>query len=464
MFIGRQQELAELERLYNTNSFQCVIMYGRRRVGKTALINEFIKGKETVYFTGQETNASENLESFSRSVFALSPDFGKASSSFSSYQELLQTVFDIAQERRIILAIDEYPYLAGAYKGISSLLQIFIDKYKSSSKLYIILCGSSLSFMENRVLGYKSPLFGRRTAQFKILPFEFAQVLEYFKDARFTTEDTAVLFGITGGIPLYLSLIDKKLSLKENIKLNFLRPSAYLFEEPGNLIKQECREPARYNAIIKAIATGSTRLSEISGKAGLESGLCATYITKLISIGIVKKEHPFGEENSRKTIYVLEDSMFRFWYRFIPNLVSVIQRGAAEEAYAEIENQIPAYMGPIFEEICKQYLWQQNLTNKAAVPFTEAGRWWGNNPIKREETEIDIIASKNKESAIFAECKWTNEKVGVPVLETLVERSHLFKYKNKHYYLFAKKGFTTACVQMANDAGNMSLVTLDDMA
>jgi len=463
MFIGRQQELKELERLYNTEKFQCVIIYGRRRVGKTALINEFVKGKETVYFTGQETNSKENLEAFSHSIFALSQDFGKASPAFSSYKEALGAVFDIAEKRRVILAIDEYPYLAGSYKGISSLLQTFIDKYKETSKLFIILCGSSLSFMENQVLGYKSPLFGRRTAQFKILPFEFVQVREYFKDSSFDIYDTAVIFGITGGIPLYLSLIDKKMSLKENIKLNFLMPSAYLFEEPGNLIKQECREPARYNAIIKAIATGSTRLSEISSKAGLESGLCSTYISKLISIGIVKKEHPFGEENSKKTIYILEDSMFKFWYRFIPNQVSVIQRGAANEAYAEIEDQISAYMGSVFEEICKQYLWRLNLNKKLVVPFTNAGRWWGNNPEKREETEIDIVACKNKDDAIFAECKWTNDKVGSDVLDTLIERSNLFRFKNKYYYLFSKKGFKSGCIQKAENAENVFLVSFADM-
>lgn len=463
MFIGRQQELAELERLYNTEQFQCVIIYGRRRVGKTALINEFVKGKEAVYFTGQETNSKENLEAFSHSIFSLSQDFSKTSPAFSSYKDALGAVFEIAGKRRVILAIDEYPYLAGAYRGISSLLQTFIDRYKETSKLFIILCGSSLSFMENQVLGYKSPLFGRRTAQFKILPFEFAQVREYFMDSSFDLVDTAVIFGITGGVPLYLSLIDKKLNLKENIKLNFLMPSAYLFEEPGNLIKQECREPAQYNAIIKAIATGSTRLSEISSKVGMESGLCSTYIAKLISIGIVKKEHPFGEETGRKTIYILEDSMFRFWYRFIPNQISVIQRGAAEEAYNEIVNQISAYMGSVFEEICKQYLWRLNLNKKLVISFTAAGRWWGNNPEKKEETEIDIIASKNMDAAIFAECKWTNEKVGSNVLDTLVERSNLFKFKCKYYYLFSKKGFTSGCIKKAENAENVFLVSLADM-
>ncbi|MDR1070851.1 MAG: ATP-binding protein, partial [Gracilibacteraceae bacterium] len=253
MFIGRQQELNELARLYNTDKFQCAIIYGRRRIGKTALIAEFIKDKESVYFTGQETNAKENLENLSRSIFALSRDFSSSVPLFTSYKDALEAVFERAQTRRVVLAIDEYPYLAASYKAISSLLQICIDKYKETSKLFIILCGSSLSFMENQVLGYKSPLYGRRTAQFKILPFDCAQAKDYFGDS-FSGVDAAVLYGVTGGVPLYMSLMDRDLSVADNIKLNFLTTSGYLFEEPGNLIKQECREPAQYNAIIKAIA------------------------------------------------------------------------------------------------------------------------------------------------------------------------------------------------------------------
>ena len=162
--------------------------------------------------------------------------------------------------------------------------------------------------MENQVLGYQSPLYGRRTAQFKILPFCYSQTKDYFGDS-YNVLDAAILYGMTGGVPLYLSLIDKQLSVSDNIKLNFLTPSGYLFEEPRNLIKQECREPAHYNAIIKAIADGASRLSEIAHKVGLETSLCSTYITKLISIGIIKKEFPFREETSKKTIYMLDDSM-----------------------------------------------------------------------------------------------------------------------------------------------------------
>jgi AAA+ ATPase superfamily predicted ATPase len=462
MFIGRQREKSELERLYKTGKFQCLVMYGRRRVGKTVLISEFIKGKEAIYFTGQETNDKDNLESLSQSILAISKDFATSAPVFPGYKEALQAVFEVADKRRIVLAIDEYPYLAYSYRGISSLLQTFIDKYKETSKLFIILCGSSLSFMENQVLGAKSPLFGRRTAQFRILPFDFYETEEYFATGHFSREDVALLYGITGGIPLYLSLMDKSLSVEANIKQNFFTTSGYLFEEPGNLVKQECREPAQYNAIIKAIATGSSRLSEICGKVGMESGLCSTYITKLISIGIIKKEYPFREETSKRTIYSLNDGMFRFWYRFVPDNMALIQRGEADLAYEQIMPQISAYMGGVFEEICKQYLWRQNLAKQLPFLFTDAGRWWGTHQKKKAECEVDIIAA-NKVEAIFAECKWTNERVGTDIIDALLERSELFSYSKTHYYLFAKTGFTDGAKTMADEAGNITLVCYQEI-
>ena len=461
VFFGRKRELDELSHLYSTDKFQCVIVYGRRRVGKTALITEFIKDKEAVYFTGQETNAKENLENLSNSIFALSRDFADASPQFNNYKNALEAVFSLAVTRRVVFAIDEYPYLAASYNGVSSLLQTCIDKYKDSSKLFLILCGSSLSFMENQVLGYKSPLFGRRTAQFRIMPFEYEQTREYFSDS-FNAQDSAILYGITGGIPHYMSFIDRQSSVADNIKTNFLKQSGYLFEEPVNLIKQECREPAQYNAIIKAIAYGASRLSEISQKVGLETALCYTYISKLISIGIIKKECPFRNETSKKTIYRIDDSMFRFWYRFIPDAMSLIQRNEQELSYQRIEPQLSSFMGPVFEEICKQYLWMQNAAGKTPVSFTDAGRWWGNNPKKREECEIDIIAD-DKEDAIFAECKWTNEIVGMGVLDKLIENSELLYSRQKYYYLFAKTGFSADLQLKAAQSENVFLTCFADM-
>ena len=222
------------------------------------------------------------------------------------------------------------------------------------------------------------------------------------------------------------------------------------------------REPAIYNAVITAIATGCSKMNEISNKIGEDTSVCATYIKNLITLGIVKKESPYGEKSSRKTIYSLEDNMFRFWYRFVPENTSVISRGATDLAYSRIAPELSAYMGGVFEGICKQYLWKLLLEGKCAVDFSDIGRWWGANPKTRSQEEIDIMGT-DKDSALFGECKWTNEKVDLRVLETLAERSNLFNYKKKHFYIFAKTGFTTGCIDRAAEMGNVTLVTYEEM-
>lgn len=459
MFIGRNTELKTLDKLYRSNKFEFAVIYGRRRVGKTALINEFSRDKDTIFFTGVETNAKQNLENFSRCIMEYQTGFA-VDSSFASFQAALEYVFQLAQKKRLVLVIDEYPYVARASKSFASTLQLLIDKNKDSSKLFLILCGSSMSYMEDNVLAYKAPLYGRRTAQLKIQPFDFFESCRYFEN--FSVEDKALAYGIMGGTPQYLMQLDDRLSIEDNIKNTHLNPASSIFEEPNNLLKQEVREPAIYNAVITAIATGASKMSEISGKIDEDTSVCATYIKNLISLGIVKKEMPYGEKSGRKTIYSIEDNMFRFWYRFVPGNTSLISRGAADLAYSRISPELSAYMGGVFEEICKQYLWRLLLAGKCAVSFTELGRWWGTNPKTRTQEEIDIMGT-DKDSALFGECKWTNDKVDLGVLETLVERSSLFHFGKTHFYLFSKSGFTKGCIDKAAELGNVSLVSYGDM-
>lgn len=357
--------------------------------------------------------------------------------------------------------IDEYPYLASCAEGIASIFQILIDRFHQDSKLFLILCGSSMSFMENQVMGYKSPLYGRRTCQYKIKPFDFFEVEKYYENA--SREDIAILYGITGGIPLYMSMMDDELTIEDNIKNNFLTSSAYLFEEPLNLIKQECRDASQYNTIIGAIAQGASRLSEICSKTGIDTALASSYLNKLSGLGIVKKEIPFGLSNSKKSIYVLEDFMFRFWYRFVQDYISAINRGMADQVYLRIEPNLSDYMGEVFEEICKQYLWRLLLERKTAVNFMDLGRWWGADPETRQQVEIDIMGIEDKETALFGECKWRNEKTDLQVLEKLIAHSKLFPYKKKHFYLFSKSGFTKGCLERAEEMGNVTLVTYEEM-
>lgn len=460
MFIGREQELKTLERLYGSEKFEFAVIYGRRRVGKTELIKKFIASKNAIYFTGIESNAKQNLENLSKSIAEAATGFG-SEISFSSFQAAFEFVFQLAEKERIILAVDEYPYVARASKSLASTLQLLIDKYIDTSKLLLILCGSSMSYMEDQVLTYKEPLYGRRTAQMKILPFDFQETCQCF--ARLSNEDKAMIYGIAGGTPQYLLQMNDKMSVEDNIKNTYLNPMSFLYEEPVNLLKQEVREPAIYTAIISAIAGGASRMSEIAGKVGEDTNVCAIYLKNLISLGIIRKETPYGEKNSRKSIYTVEDNMFRFWYRFIPTNYSVITRGASDLVYRRIAPYLVDYMGKVFEEICKQYLWKQLLSGKCPVEFSSLGRWWGTDPATKKRAEIDIIGEQDQNTALFGECKWTNEKVDLSILETLICRSHLFPYTNVYYYLFAKAGFTKGCMEKAAEMGNVTLVGLADM-
>lgn len=460
MFIGRGRELSALERLYKSDKFEFAVIYGRRRVGKTALINKFIDDKNAIYFMGVESNAKQNLENFSKSIMEYVSGT-EIDSIFSSFQSALEYVFRLAEKERIILAIDEYPYVARSSKSLASTLQLLIDKYKDKSKLMLILCGSSMSYMEDHVLAYKAPLYGRRTAQMKLVPFDFEETCRYFKN--FSDEDKALIYGVVGGTPQYLLQIDDNLSVEENIKNTFLNPVSFLYEEPINLLKQEVREPAIYTAVIAAVATGASRMSEISGKVGEDTNVCSMYLKNLINLGIVQKETPYGEKASRKSVYSIEDNMFRFWYRFVFENNSIIARGAADLVYKRIEPQLSDYMGKVFEEICRQYLWKQLLSGNCPVEFASLGRWWGNNPKEKRQEEIDIMGEQDKNTALFAECKWTNEKDDLGILETLVKRSELFHYKTKHYYLFSKSGFTKGCEDKAKEMGNVTLVEYSDI-
>lgn len=460
MFIGRAQELNTLNRLYASDKFEFAVIYGRRRVGKTALINEFIGNKKAIYFIGVESNAKQNLENFSQRIIECNTGIS-ASTSFASFQAALEYVFQMAETERIILAIDEYPYVARSSKSLASTLQLLIDKYKDTSKLMLILCGSSMSYMEDHVLAYKAPLYGRRTAQMKIQPFSFEETCHYL--SGMSDADKALIYGIVGGTPQYLLQVNSKLSVEDNIKNIYLNPMSFLFEEPINLLKQEVREPAIYTAIITAIATGYSRMSEISSKVGEDTNVCATYLKNLVALGIVQKETPYGEKASRKSIYSIDDNMFRFWYRFVLENNALIARGATDLAYSRIRPYLTDYMGKVFEDICTQYLWKLLLTDRSPVQFGSIGRWWGNDPRSKSQTEIDIVGEQDKDTALFGECKWTNENVDLGVLEMLIERSKLFSYKKVQLYLFSKSGFTKGCIDKAVEMGNVTLITYADL-
>lgn len=464
-FVGRDREIKKLNILYQDEGFQFVVIYGRRRVGKTMLINEFLKGKHSAYYMAVEGTAKENLTGISKALLTEgTSDFYMPE--FSDFESLLLYIDHLCKnsdsQERLVIAIDEFPYLAASYPAISSMLQSHIDQCWKNSNLFLILCGSSMSFMEEQVLGYKSPLYGRRTAQFKLRPFSYFEAREMLSE--FSTEEQAVLYGVTGGIPEYLSRIRSNQSIDDNIKELFFDESGRLFDEPGNLLKEELQDPSSYHSIITAIAGGASRLNEIATKTGLASSGCSAQIQSLITLGIIKKETPLTEGiKSRKTLYTLEDFMFLFWYRFVRPNLSGIMRGIGDTIYdVSVKPQISHFMGYIFEEICKQYLYLPQIYMKLPFPAGEFGRWWGNNPKKKRQEEIDLMAENGTE-AIFGECKWRNEPADVDILETLQERSGLFHYQKQSYMIFSKSGFTKKLKQCAKEEENVRLVSFEDM-
>lgn len=458
MFIGRKDELHELELLYNSDKFECVIIWGRRRVGKTELINKFCKNKKTILFTGIEANDEINFSNFSNEV---SKSILNTELMFENWQKSFDFIAKNAKDERLVLVMDEYPYVAGANKSISSILQKYIDYDFKDTKIFLILCGSSMSFMENQVLGYESPLYGRRTAQFKIEPFDFFDSRYFIKD--FSIEEQAITYGILGGTPQYLKQFSVDLSLKDNIVTKILNNSAYLFEEPTNLIKQELREPAVYNSIIQAIAIGNNRMSDIATIANIPTSTCNTYLKSLLELGIIRKEEPIDKRLKKKGIYVLNDNLFKFWYRYIPRNMSGLQGKLGKQIYQKIiEPDLSTYMGNIFEEICKQYVIRKNSMMELPFLFNEIGKWWGNNPLTKQQDEIDIIA-KDDNNMILGECKWNNKPMGIDTLERLTERSNIFSIQNKYLYLFSKSGFTKGLEDCSKDDNRVYLVEFKDM-
>lgn len=461
MFYCREEELRTMNNRYKKGHFECVVIYGRRRVGKTALINEFCKGKPTVYFSALNASSQENLEALSKAIYTCQNSDSTSAPTYRSYEDALEAITGMAMEKRLVFVIDEYPYLAKAEKSISSRLQHIIDHSWQDSRIYLVLCGSSMSFMEYQVLGYESPLYGRRTAQFKIQALTYREITEFHPELK--AADQALLYGVTGGIPHYINKLDVESNLDEALLDNLFSTSSYLFEEPENLLKQELREPAIYNSVISAIAAGASHSNEISTKVGLESGVCAKYLKVLLDLGILKKETPITEKPGKKTIYAIDDNFFRFWYRFVPRNMSVISAGRMRLIYEQaVKRFYPDYMGLVFEKMCQEYLLR--YAKDLPILLSNVGQWWGTDSKTRREVQIDIVgAPVDGNEYLIGSCKYRNEKIGIEELELLRRYAAVFRQNGIfHYYIFSKGGFTPTLLE-AEMQGEVTLLTLEDL-
>ena len=460
-FYCRNTELRKLNARYAGADFECLIIYGRRRVGKTALINAFCADKPTIFFSALNTTEQENLAFLSKAIINYEKPKAKAIPEFKSYSDALDEITELAQKERLVFVIDEYPYLAKAKPAISAMLQHLIDHQWSRSKLYLILCGSSMSFMENQVLGQESPLYGRRTGQFKIEALDYKDTAVF--NPQLSHEDNALIYGITGGVPHYINKLGVKKSLDEALLTNLFDRAGYLYEEPANLLKQELREPAIYNAIIRGIAEGASRAADICGRIQETSTTVLKYLKTLMELGIVKKEIPITEKPGRKTIYLLADNFFRFWYRFVPNNINAIDSGRIARIYPQVvKRYFSDYMGLIFEKMCQDYLLY--YAHDLPMELVSIGQWWGTDAKKKKQVQIDIIGTGvNPGEYLVGSCKYRNEKIGLDELEHLRDYARVFAKGTKYYfYIFSKGGFTEG-LQEAAKRGEVKLLTLDDL-
>lgn len=463
-FIGRKNELKALEQLYAKSGFQMIVLYGRRRVGKSTLIKEFIKDKRAIYYTASRTGIRNNIEKLGRQILAeVAPEMGTAA--FHDMDALFTFIGKQCMEERIVVVVDELPYLAEADRGVLSVIQNHVDEDWGQGQMFLILCGSSVSFMENEVLSEKSPVFGRRTSQMKLEPFNYMEAAEFVP--AYSEADKAVCYGITGGIAKYLSLMDDTLSLDENVIQQFFTKSGYMYEETNNLLMQEFRNVSTYNDVIEAIASGVNKTNEIADKTHTEPTTVSHALSNLVVTGIVVKEYALTDEaNKRKVQYCFKDNMFKFWYRFVPDAVGAIELGKGELYYQKaVKGRISEYMGEVFEDMARYYTLNVGLSGGLDCFVTSVGKWWGTNPRKQETTDIDVVGlDKTSRKAVLGECKFKNEVVDKKVYDALLERNGLISnaYTVVQYLLFSKSGFSDWVMEHAA-SDRVKLVSLEDM-
>lgn len=452
MMIGRIQEMNQLERMYTSARFEFMVMYGRRRIGKTTILQEFSKTHKTIFFSAQEKNDALNLHDFSR---LLQEYFdGNFIAGFATWEDALNYLGRKAQDQRTVLIVDEFPFVAETNPSIKSILQHKIDHEWKERNIFLILCGSSVSFMLNEVMGYKSPLYGRSTGSMEVLPFDYLESAEFFPN--YSEEDKLIAYGILGGVPRYLNAFDTGRSLRENLILEILTEGAFLNDEPQTLLRMELREPAIYNSILEAVANGCNRVVEIADRIHEEKSKCSKYMLTLQTLRLLEKHVPCGEpDGSKRGIYEITDHFYKFWYRYVFSNKSYYSMLGIDKAADEIMGEINDYMGPVFEDICRQYLVRR--AKAGTLPFTPyvIGRWWGNNPVIKAQDDVDLLALDRKgERGIFVECKFRNRPMAMDEYDDLVTATEAFPgVKEKKLMFISKGGFTEAVRRRAEEEG-----------
>ena len=442
-FIDREAEIATLENEYTRDGSSLVILYGRRRVGKTSLITRFISGKNALFFLASEESEIQNRESFKqRAADFINSDLLRYSA-VSSWDVIFKTVMDTEFEKKPVIVIDEFQYIGKSNPAFPSIFQRIWEEILKNKSVMVILCGSLISMMESQTLNYDSPLYGRRTAQIRLKQIPFKYYGQFFPNRP--EKELIEMYSVTGGVPKYIELFGECEDIYSAIKQNILNPSGYLYDEPHFLLQQEVSEIGSYFSLIKAIAAGNSKLSTIATVLETKTTNLTKYLKTLIDLDILEREVPVTEDNpekSKRGLYRIKDNYIKFWFAFVYPNMSFLESGNSEIVMTKIRNGLVSnQIAFVYEDICREKMWHLNAEGVWDFHFSKIGRYWDN------KVEIDIAAlDPDGKNLILGECKYWTEPVGINILKDLEKKSESVGWeinrRKVHYVLFSISGFT----------------------
>lgn len=458
-FVNRTKELETLEKQYTSNASSLVVVYGRRRVGKTSLINEFLKRhKDALYFLATEESEAQNLNAFKGQV-AEYTDNELLKSANVDWLTVFKTLLNHTTETKKIIVMDEFQYIGKANSAFPSIMQKVWDTLLSNANIMLILCGSLISLMKSQTLDYGSPLYGRRTAQIKLKQIAFKHYGEFYENM--TAEQLVPFYAVTGGVPKYIEVFQGYNDVYEAIQENVLNRQSFLYEEPYFLLQREVTEIGSYFSLIKTIAMGNRKLSEIASSLGVKATSLTKYLKVLTDLDLIEREVPATEVSSEKSksgLYRITDNYIAFWFKYIYPYRSYLEKGEDEYVMAKIkEGFIQNFASFVYEDVCREKTWELSAQGKT-LSFEKVGRYWGS-----KAGEIDIVAIGDEEkNLILGECKYTKKEKGLELLHTLQEKTPaivaLTGAKNVQYIIFSTAGFTKGLIDEARENPNLILV------
>ena len=442
-FVDREQEMATLQSEYDRDGSALVVLYGRRRVGKTTLISEFIKNKKALFFLASEESESQNRLAFQeKAADFLNSDLLK-NVEVKSWDVLFRAIIDTHFDSKPVIVLDEFQYLGKSNPAFPSVFQRIWEEILKDRQVMVILCGSLISMMQSQTLAYDSPLYGRRTAQIRLKQIPFAYYHQFFPDK--SRKELIEMYAVTGGVPKYIELFSQSNDIYSAIETCVLNRSGYLYDEPHFLLQQEVSEVGSYFSIIKAIAAGNTKLSAIAGVLEVKSTSLTKYLKTLIDLDILEREVPVTEdspEKSKKGLYKIKDNYLRFWFAFVYPNMSFIESGHGRIVMDKIRKSLVRnHIAFVYEDICRERMWEINAEGVWPFYFSKLGRYWDS----KEEIDIAAIDPDGK-NLILGECKYWQEPIGVSVLRELEAKAKTVsweKEKRKTWFvLFSVNGFT----------------------